>query len=242
MTAQLIRLIRHCKVRAKGLRLLCLLPMVARVMRFRTSSDPTPKQLREAAAAAPPDPAYLDDLRRFGIRPSPEIKARGWKRWRTSWQWSKAGRPYLELSRLRVIVFDNRTIGGLIPGPAKGTVTVELINPDLRAPFTVGFGHDDGSGLTFLIGGASTEEEAMQIGSAVALAFEEAGHAPKPWLYPEKSPRLLAWRALGNDYAERLCRDWDYSDQLDRETAAWRERQWREKAAIRAWEQERKRS
>ena len=45
----------------------------------RLDTDPTPKELREMAAAALPDPAYLADLRRFGDRPSPEIIERGWE-------------------------------------------------------------------------------------------------------------------------------------------------------------------
>ena len=233
---------------------------------LRSPSDPTPEELKARAAAAPPDLEYLSDLRRFGYRPNTEMLARGWERFRNAWETSQAGREHLELPGLRVIVFDKRDYPRPVYDPTTGKqvtpltyvsknkrnaydhatgkcIVIDIDEEELElASFTIGFGYDDGSELRYLRGSAETEAEAMQRGSAVTLAFEEAGHVPRPWVWPDKSPRALAYQKLGDGYGDRLRRDPAFEVNLDRETAAWRERRWREKAAERIWDAEQKRS
>ncbi len=184
-------------------------------------------QKRGRRQNAAPDPVYLEALRRFGNRPSNDLIAKGWKQFNGYWETSEAGRKYLAIDGLRVIVFDNRT---LVKTEHIHTQECWSINeyyrkPYLRPSFTVGFGHDDDRGLRYLRVGRDSEEAATKLGSAVALAFMEARRVPEPWLWPPTSP-------------DRLRREPVPGDQLERELEDWEAQRLRELAALDIWKAE----
>ena len=122
--------------------------------------------------------------------PNPELMARGWEQFKDAWGASADERPsdravlawYLKRPRISVLVFDNRMYlgdGDFIP------------HEEGQSCFPVAVRLDGVRGIRWLRAGGETEEEALQIGSAVAMVFEETGHVPETWLRraPKKRTR-----------------------------------------------------
>jgi len=149
--------------------------------------DPAPARLEggEGAAAVP---SRLSARPVLAAGPNPELMARGWEQFKDAWGASADERPsdravlawYLKRPPIGVLVFDNRMSlgdGDFIP------------HGDGQSYFPVAVRHDGVRGIRWLRAGGETEEEALQIGSAVALAFEEAGHVPETWLRFSRGPK-----------------------------------------------------
>jgi hypothetical protein len=86
---------------------------------------------------------------------------------------------YLKMPPIGVLVFDNRMYVGDGDYASYGDWHY----------FPVAVRHDGVRGIRWLRAGGKTEEEALQIGSAVALIFTETGHVPETWLFPSRRPK-----------------------------------------------------